>query len=112
MADRDIDRINSLLEAADAVAEAEAEAVVDADTQAQPNPDSPDRTTQVPETVAILPLRGAIVYPLSAVPLRVAQARSIRLIDEAMQHKVPIGLVASKVPDKEEPEPEDVYRIG
>ena len=112
MADRDIDRINSLLEAADAVAEAEAEAEVDAEAQAQINPESSDRTPQVPETVAILPLRGAIVYPLSAVPLRVAQARSIRLIDEAMQHKVPIGLVASKTPEKEEPEPDDIYRVG
>jgi ATP-dependent Lon protease len=112
MADRDIDRIHSLLEAADAVAEAEAEAEVDAEAQAQANSDSLDHTAQVPETVAILPLRGAIVYPLSAVPLRVAQARSIRLIDEAMQHKVPIGLVASKTPEKEDPEPDDIYRVG
>ena len=112
MADRDLDRINSLLEAADAVAEAEAEAEANAESQAQPNPESPDQSSETPETVAILPLRGAIVYPLSAVPLRVAQARSIRLIDEAMQHKLPIGLVASKTPEKEEPEPEDIYRIG
>jgi len=29
--------------------------------------------------MAILPLRGVLVYPLSALPLRVAQPRSIRL---------------------------------
>jgi ATP-dependent Lon protease len=109
MVDRDLDRINSLLEAADAVAEAEAEAVTEAEAT---NAVQPDQNQHTPETVAILPLRGAIVYPLSAIPLRVAQARSIRLIDEAMQHKWPIGLVASKVPDKEEPEPADVYSIG
>ncbi|HEY3291230.1 MAG TPA: endopeptidase La [Anaerolineae bacterium] len=109
MVDRDLDRINGLLEAADAVAEAEAEAVADAEIT---NATQTDATQNPPEVVAILPLRGAIVYPLSAIPLRVAQSRSIRLIDEAMQHKTPIGLVASKVPDKEEPEPGDVFSIG
>jgi ATP-dependent Lon protease len=111
MADKDIERINSLLEAADAVAEAEAEAEAVAEAEAKES-ELGDLNARPPEIVAILPLRGAIVYPLSAIPLRVAQARSIRLIDEAMQHKQAIGLVASKVPDKEEPEPEDVYRIG
>jgi len=111
MVDRDLDRINSLLEAADAVAEAEAEAVADAEAINTVEPDLPS-AVRTPETVAILPLRGAIVYPLSAIPLRVAQARSIRLIDEAMQHKWSIGLVASKVPDKEEPEQGDVFNIG
>ena len=106
MADRDLDRINSLLEAADAVAEAEAEA-----TEAEATNNTPEEV-RAPETIAILPLRGAIVYPLSAIPLRVAQPRSIRLIDEAMQHKWPIGLVASRVPDKEDPEPEDVFSVG
>ncbi len=109
MVDRDLDRINNLLEAADAVAEAEAEAVANAEASNAVNIDLSQNT---PETIAILPLRGAIVYPLSAIPLRVAQARSIRLIDEAMQHKWSIGLVASKLPDKEEPEPDDVYSIG
>src|SRR5689334_5308977 len=109
MADKDLDRINSLLEAADAVAEAEAEAVAEAEIEkAEPS----DRPPLPPEKIAILPLRGAIVYPLSAIPLRVAQARSIRLIDDAMQHKLPIGLVASRLPEKEEPEPEDVFNIG
>ncbi len=109
MVDRDLDRINNLLEAADAVAEAEAEAAADAEAI---NAMNADPTQNAPEVMAILPLRGAIVYPLSAIPLRVAQARSIRLIDEAMQRKWPIGLVASKLPEKEEPEPGDVYAIG
>ncbi len=62
--------------------------------------------------MAILPLRGVIVYPLSAIPLRVAQPRSIRLIDEAVQHKTPIGLVTSRNPEIEEPGADDIYRVG
>ncbi len=107
MADRDLERINSLLEAADAVAEAQAEA--GAETQHR-TPQLSD--PKMPEAVAILPLRGVIVYPLSAIPLRVAQPRSIKLIDDAIQHKAPIGLVASKNPEIEEPGAEDIFRIG
>ena len=107
MADRDLERINSLLEAADAVAEAQAEAGAEIQNRT-PHLSDP----KMPEAVAILPLRGVIVYPLSAIPLRVAQPRSIKLIDEAIQHKAPIGLVTSKNPEIEEPGAEDIFRVG
>ena len=107
MADRDLERINSLLEAADAVAEAQAEADVEAQRKI-PQVSDP----KMPDVVAILPLRGVIVYPLSAIPLRVAQPRSIKLIDDAIQHKSPIGLVASRNAEIEEPGAEDIFRIG
>ncbi|BCX04259.1 MAG: Lon protease [Candidatus Roseilinea sp.] len=60
----------------------------------------------------ILPLRGVLVYPLSALPLRVSQPRSIRLIDDVTLRKMPIGLVASKHPEKDEPGPEDIFTVG
>ncbi|MCL6512590.1 MAG: endopeptidase La [Anaerolineae bacterium] len=62
--------------------------------------------------MAILPLRGVLVYPLSALPLRVAQPRSIRLIDDATLRKMPVGLVASKHPEKDDPGIEDIYTVG
>ncbi len=68
--------------------------------------------TDVPETLAILPLRGVMVYPMSALPLRVSQPRSIRLIDDATLRKTPIGLVAAKSADKEEPGVDDIFAIG
>jgi ATP-dependent Lon protease len=70
------------------------------------------KATEVPDTLAILPLRGVMVYPLSALPLRVSQQRSIRLIDDATLHRTPIGLVTSKFPDKEEPGVGDIFDIG
>jgi ATP-dependent Lon protease len=70
------------------------------------------KVNEVPETLAILPLRGVMVYPMSALPLRVSQPRSIRLIDDATLRKTPIGLVAAKSADKEEPGVEDIYDIG
>jgi ATP-dependent Lon protease len=72
-----------------------------------------DGTLQkLPDTIAILPLRGMLVYPLAALPLRVAQPRSLKLIDDAVLTKAQIGLIASKNADKEEPGPDDLYQIG
>ena len=71
-------------------------------------PDAPS----IPEEVAILPLRGLVVYPMTAVPIRVGQPRSIRLVDDAVVSKRVIGLVAAKDPELPEPGPNDVYRVG
>src|SRR3972149_683586 len=48
----------------------------------------------IPDTLAILPLRGVVVYPLTAVPLTVGQARSIKLVDDAVAGQRIIGLGA------------------
>ena len=36
------------------------------------------------QELPILPLRGVVVYPMMWLPLTVGQARSVRLIDEAL----------------------------
>jgi ATP-dependent Lon protease len=69
-------------------------------------------TFEIPEELPILPLRGLVVYPLTAVPIRVGQPRSIKLVDDAVVEKRLIGLVASKDPELQEPGPDDVHRVG
>ena len=66
----------------------------------------------LPETLPILPLRGLVVYPQTAVPLTVGQARSIRLVDDILSGDKLVGLVASRKPELDEPGPEDLYTIG
>ncbi|MCL4561243.1 MAG: endopeptidase La [Chloroflexi bacterium] len=66
----------------------------------------------LPESLAILPLRGVVVYPQTAVPLTIGQPRSIRLVDDVVGSDRLIGLVASRSPELENPEPEDLYSIG
>ncbi len=66
----------------------------------------------VPSELAILPLRGVVVYPLTFQALNVGQPRSIQLVDAATVNKQMIGLVASRDPELEEPGPDDVYEIG
>jgi len=65
-----------------------------------------------PDELPILPLRGVVVYPQTAVPLTIGQPRSIRLVDDVVAGDRLIGLVASKNPDLENPSPEDLYSIG
>jgi len=68
---------------------------------------------QIPNSLPVLPLRGLVVYPHTAVPLTIGQARSIRLVDEVMSgDDRRIALVASKTPELEVPEPKDLFTIG
>jgi ATP-dependent Lon protease len=68
--------------------------------------------TAVPEELPILPLRGLVVYPQTAIPLTVGQPRSIKLVDDVVAGDRLIGLVAAKDPNMETPGPDDVYRVG
>ena len=69
--------------------------------------------SQIPAVLPILPLRGLVVYPETAVPLTIGQSRSIRLVDDVLtQDNRLIGLVTSKDPDLEIPEPKDLYQVG
>src|SRR5262249_17836791 len=80
-------------------------APVDAETPSEPLPN-------IPDTIAILPLRGLVVYPLTAVPLTVGQPRSVKLVDDAAAGQRIIGLVAARNPELEAPGPDDLYRVG
>jgi ATP-dependent Lon protease len=66
----------------------------------------------IPEELAILPLKGGIVYPNAVVPITVGQERSIKLIDEALVKDKTIGVVSVKNPDVDVPNQEDLYAIG
>jgi len=73
----------------------------------------PQGSGDLPETLPILPLRGVVVYPQTAVPLTIGQPRSIRLVDDVVAGNPRlIGLVASKDPSIEVPQPEDLYTVG
>ena len=68
--------------------------------------------TKYPESLPILPLRGVVVYPDTAVPLTVGQQRSIRLVDDVVSGDKLVGLVTALDPELETPGPADLYRIG
>jgi ATP-dependent Lon protease len=67
----------------------------------------------IPDVLPILPLRGLVVYPETAVPLTIGQPRSIRLVDEVVagDNRL-IGLIASREPELETPGPDDLFSVG
>ncbi|HMB21574.1 MAG TPA: endopeptidase La [Anaerolineales bacterium] len=69
-------------------------------------------SSKYPEILPILPLRGVVVYPQTAVPLTVGQPRSIKLVDEVVGGDKLVGLVAATNPELESPGPNDLYRVG
>jgi ATP-dependent Lon protease len=68
--------------------------------------------SKYPKTLPILPLRGVVVYPHTAVPLTVGQPRSIRLVDDVVGGDKFVGLITALDPELETPGPKDLYRIG
>lgn len=66
----------------------------------------------VPDELPILPLRGLVIYPQTAIPLTVGQARSIKLVDAVVNGDRMVGLVASTDPELDTPGPDEVQRIG
>src|SRR5581483_11832115 len=67
----------------------------------------------IPHELPILPLKGVVVYPLTVLPLNVGQARSLRLVDDAVKEPNRlIGLVSIKTDKFEDAGPEDLYNVG
>jgi len=74
--------------------------------------DDADRI-EIPDELPILPLRGVVFFPMTALPLTVGQPRSVRLVEDAVLTEPRIiGLVASKDAEIEEPKPDQIYRVG
>jgi len=68
--------------------------------------------SDIPEELAILPLRNTVAFPFTIIPLSIGISRSIRLIEDAQKGNHLIGLVAMKDPKVEEPVPGQVYEVG
>jgi ATP-dependent Lon protease len=70
--------------------------------------ESKDRAVIYP----LLPLRDVVVFPHMVIPLFVGRPKSIKALEAAMESGKHIMLVAQKSAAKDEPSPDDMYRIG
>ena len=75
-------------------------------------PGNTDSAPRMPAELQILPLRNAVAFPFSMMPLAVGTPRSVKQVEEAMQGDHLIGLVLSRDPAVEEPEPSQVHEVG
>src|SRR5215475_6039061 len=71
-----------------------------------------DQQLQIPTELPVLPLRDIVIYPFMIVPLFVSREKSIRAVDEALGENRMILLVCQKDLDKEEPQQDDLYKVG
>ena len=62
--------------------------------------------------IPVLPLRDVVVYPHMVIPLFVGRDKSIKALESAMEADKQIMLVAQKSAAQDDPEADDMYRIG
>src|SRR6185369_16052506 len=71
-----------------------------------------DPQLQIPDELPLLPLRDIVIYPFMIVPLFVSREKSIRAVDQALGEHRMILLTCQKDLDKEEPQQDDLYKVG
>ena len=64
------------------------------------------------ETLAILPVRGIVLFPGMVVPLTIGRPAAIKLVDSELPENKHLGLVTQRDESLDRPEPSDLYRIG
>jgi len=66
----------------------------------------------VEKEIAVLPLRGMMLFPQTMLPIRIGRKSSLALLEDANKYDKPIA-VFSQIDDRiEEPKFEDVYHVG
>ena len=66
----------------------------------------------IPDALAILPLRGTVIFPQAVMPLAVGRPASVRLIQEALQGSRIIGAVMQRDPTEDAPRAQGLHAIG
>ena len=67
---------------------------------------------ELPNVIAILPLRNTVLFPGVVIPITAGRDKSIKLISDANAKGKIIGVVAQIDEDEEDPSPKDVHHIG
>ena len=78
------------------------------------SPEDEDRMNmeKVPEELPILPLRNNVLFPGVVIPITLGRDKSIKLIQDAYKGNKIIGVVSQKDSSVEEPNYDDLFKIG
>jgi ATP-dependent Lon protease len=66
----------------------------------------------LPSALPVLPLRDMVTYPDTLTPLAVGQERSVRLVNDVLSGERMLVMVASRLPELDEPGPEQLHDVG
>lgn len=67
---------------------------------------------KLPNTIGILPVRNAVCFPGTVMPLAVGRERSKALITDTKPNKSIIGLITQHNPQTDSPDFDDIYSVG
>jgi len=70
------------------------------------------RITVPPGGLLILPLRQAVLFPSTVMPLVVGRPASLQSVEEAVRQQIQVGFVAQRDPSIESPGPEHLFTVG
>jgi ATP-dependent Lon protease len=71
-----------------------------------------DGQHRIPADLAVMPVRGTVVFPGTIMPLTVGRPASRRLLDEVLPQSKIIALFTQKDHEQEEPGIDDLYSVG
>ena len=71
-----------------------------------------DHDEDIPQELPILPLRNSVLYPGVVIPITVGRDKSILLVKEYYKKRKPIGVLAQKDSNVEDPVFDDLYSVG
>ena len=66
----------------------------------------------IPDVIPLLPIRDIVIFPYMMIPLFVGREISINAVNEALARDRHIFLVVQKDATEDEPEAEDLHRVG
>jgi ATP-dependent Lon protease len=76
------------------------------------NPKLNRRINVPPGALLILPLRQAVLFPSTVMPLVVGRPASLQSVEEAVRQQIQVGFVAQRDPSIELPAPENLFSVG
>jgi ATP-dependent Lon protease len=67
---------------------------------------------EIPEVLALLPLRNTVLFPGVVIPITAGRDKSIKLLQQANKEKSLIGVVSQLDAENEEPGKDDIFKVG
>jgi ATP-dependent Lon protease len=74
-------------------------------------PETPQAAPPLPNELPVIPLRGAVVLPMTVAPLGVSRPMSVEAINKALAGDRMVLLLLQKN-ETDEPGPDDLYKVG
>src|SRR5262252_4716945 len=79
-----------------------------AESSAEQDVESGGSTT----SLAILPIRGLVLFPGMVVPLTIGRPSALKLVDSELPESKQLGLATQRDEQLDKPEPSDLFRVG